>query len=131
MRSGVVALVLGFGLAAHRIPGPGAVRAVRLASNRFNPEIVEARGGDSLRFVNGPGGPHNIEFVADSIPEPARSLLARAMPGEKIGPLSSPLLLDPDEAYGFRLPALPPGRYPFHCLPHVALGMRGVLVVRP
>jgi plastocyanin len=53
------------------------------------------------------------------------------MLGEKIAPLSSPLLLDSKEHYEFVVPALPPARYPFVCLPHAASGMKGVLVVVP
>lgn len=58
-------------------------------------------------------------------------LLEAAMPGEKIGPLSSPLLLDENDRYEIAVPALSPGRYPFVCLPHFAGGMRGTLVVVP
>ena len=50
------------------------------------------------------------------------------MGGEKIGPLSSPLLLDPGEPYTFVVPALKPGKYPLYCLPHLA-NMRGSLIV--
>jgi plastocyanin len=58
-----------------------------------------------------------------------RKLLEQAMTGDKISPLSSPLLLTAGESYAFRVPALAPGRYPFVCLPHVAGNMRGVLIV--
>lgn len=57
-----------------------------------------------------------------------RALLEKAMGGEKIGPLSSPLLLDPGEPYTFVVPALKPGKYPLYCLPHLA-NMRGSLIV--
>lgn len=105
------------------------VHTIRL-TGRFDPAIIEAHAGDSLRFVNGMGGPHNIQFVVDSIPVSMRPLLERAMPGDKIGPLSSPLLIDNGEAYGFRIPDLEPGHYPFFCLPHMA-NMRGVLIIVP
>lgn len=121
----ILALILWIGV------GQGAVHVIRLESNHFAPAVIEAHQGDSLRFVNGAGGPHNVEFVTDSISEPARRMLAQAMPGDKIGPLSSPLLLSRDEAYAFRVPAIPPGRYPFGCLPHAAGNMRGTLIVIP
>jgi len=104
---------------------------VRLTGSRFVPAEIEANAGDSLRFINGPGGLHNVEFVTDSIAPPLRQRLADAMPGEKIGPLSSPLLLSGGEVYAFQVPALPPGRYPFICLAHVTAGMRGTLVILP
>jgi plastocyanin len=111
--------------------GQPVTHEVRMSGNGFHPATVEAHAGDSVRFVNGPGGLHNIEFVADSIPKALRSRLAAAMPGEKIGPLSSPLLLSAGEVYQFRLPELPPGRYPFICLAHVAVGMRGAVIIVP
>ncbi len=107
----------------------GTTHVIRLSGNSFVPAVIEAHAGDSLRFINGPGGLHNVEFVADSIPESLRSRIADAMPGEKIGPLSGPLLLSAGEEYRFRIPDLPPGRYPFICLAHVVVGMRGVLVI--
>lgn len=110
--------------------GQKAVHEIRL-TGRFDPAIIEAHAGDSLRFVNGTGGPHNVEFVVDSIAAPMRALLERAMPGEKIGPLSGPLLISTGETYAFRIPDLEPGRYPFVCLPHMTNNMRGVLVIVP
>ena len=109
--------------------GRMTLHEVRL-TGRFEPAIIEAHAGDSLRFVNGVGGPHNVQFAADSIPGPMRAKLERAMGGDKIGPLSSPLLIDRGESYGFRIPDLEPGQYPFFCLPHMA-SMRGVLVIVP
>jgi plastocyanin len=97
-------------------------------TGRFEPAIIEARAGDSLRFVLRSGGPHNVQFAVDSIAAPMRSLLERAMPGDKIGPLASPLLISAGESYTFRIPDLEPGQYPFFCLPHLA-AMRGVLVI--
>lgn len=116
------------------VPGSlsGAVHEIRLSANRFVPTQTIARAGDTVRFINGAGGPHNIQFVVDSLPgSAARDLLERAMPGEKIGPLSSPLLLDGNETYQFEIPRLPSGRYPYVCLPHAAGGMRGAIVIVP
>ena len=109
--------------------GPKAVHEIRL-TGRFDPAIIEAHAGDSIRFVNGTGGPHNIQFVSDSIPAPMRAQLEHAMPGDKIGHLSSPLLIGTAETDAFRIPDLEPGRYPFFCLPHMA-NMRGALVIVP
>ena len=101
---------------------------VRLEGNAFQPDQIHARAGDTLKFVNGNGGPHNVAFAGDSIAPSARALLEKAMGGEKIGPLSSPLLLDAGEAYAFVVPAIPKGRYPLFCLPH-QVNMRGSLIV--
>lgn len=103
---------------------------VLLQGNEFLPATIRARVGDTLRFVNGSGGPHNVAFERDSIAQAARAQLAQAMGGEKLGPLSGPLLLDPDETYLIVVPSLPAGRYPLYCLPH-QMNMRGALIVVP
>lgn len=110
-------------------PPPKTV-VVKLEGNSFRPAEIHVRPGDSVRFVNGNGGPHNVKFVDDSISAAAKELLTKAMGGEKIGPMSSPLLLDLGETYAFVVPALVPGSYPLYCLPHVAQ-MRAKLIVDP
>ena len=107
-----------------------AVHEIRMTS-RFVPGRIVARAGDTLRFINQTGGPHNIQFFADSIPEEARALLEGAMPGAKIAPLSSPLLITENDVYEIAVPALAPGRYPFVCLPHFGSRMLGTLEVVP
>lgn len=102
---------------------------VHMEANRFVPAESRVSPGDTVRFVNGEGGPHNVEFAADSIPAATtRAALDRAMPGDKLGALSGPLLIDPDETYMVVVPRIPEGRYAFVCLPHQAF-MRGALVV--
>ena len=97
--------------------------------SRFVPAAVTANPGDTLRFINQSGGPHNIQFFADSMPAEAGRLLDAAMLGEKIAPLSSPLLVLDNATYDIAVPALPPGRYPFVCLPHFGSRMLGALIV--
>jgi plastocyanin len=109
-------------------PAAPKIHEIRMTS-RFLPAVTTASPGDTLRFINEAGGPHNIEFFADSIPEEARMLLAAAMAGEKLGPLSSPLLVLDQATYDIAVPALPPGRYPFVCLPHFGSRMLGALIV--
>ena len=101
----------------------------RMTDGKFIPAVLTVHPGDTVRFKNGFGGPHNVQFFADSIPAASQAILDAAMPEEKIGPLSSHLLLEEDEVYQFVVPALPPGRYPFVCLPHFAMSMKGALVV--
>ena len=112
-------------LALARVPD---AHVVRLEGNAFVPAETRAAAGDTVRFVNGNGGPHNVMFVADSIPRDARKAIDAAMPKPKIGVMSSHLLLDPDESYTIVVPAVNAGRYLFVCLPHQA-NMRGALVV--
>lgn len=100
---------------------------VRLESNRFVPADSRVTPGDTVRFVNGQGGPHNVQFMAESIPATAQRLLNDAMT-VRILPLTSPMFIVPDEDYTIVIPKLPPGRYAFLCSPHWA-NMRGSLTV--
>jgi plastocyanin len=91
----------------------GRVIPIRLVTdeqgNRFDPEVVEARRGDVLRFTLS-SGVHSIRLVT-------------------AGGASSALMQTPGEVLDVPL-ALAPGEYTFQCDPHVALGMVGRLTVR-
>lgn len=102
---------------------------VRLEANRFVPADVRVAVGDTVRFVNGLGGPHNVQFMAESIPATIQKVLNDAMK-DRILSLTSPMLIVTDEVYTFVVPRLPPGRYAFLCSPHWA-NMRGALTVVP
>src|SRR5687768_978062 len=112
-------------------------KEVLLNNNRFMPAITTARVGDTLAFVNGRGGPHNVQFSDDSLSDAAHRLIDAAMPERpkqpwsREVPLAGPLLVLDGDTYRVVVPALPPGRYRFFCTPHVSGGMRGELVVVP
>lgn len=102
-------------------PDPGGrVVAVDLVTdgvgNYFEPAEVHVKPGDVVRF-NLKVGVHNIHFVADSnagksgYPQTASDFLQ--LPGQ-----SWDLLVH-----------LPKGSYYFQCDPHMALGMKGHLIV--
>jgi plastocyanin len=109
---------------------PPATHTVRLERNRFVPAVVTASPGDTIRFVNGEGGPHNVAFDTDSIPKDVRKVIDAAMPKPKIAEMSSGMLILQDEAYTIVVPKLGAGRYAFLCTPHWA-NMRGAIVVTP
>jgi plastocyanin len=113
---------------ALRAPAP-ASHVVRLAANRFIPAETRVAFGDTVRFVNGDGGPHNVQFMAESIPATAQSVLNDAMKN-RILPLTSPMFIVPEDVYTLVVPKLAPGRYAFLCSPHWA-NMRGALTVGP
>lgn len=108
---------------------PPATHVVRLEANRFVPADTRVSAGDTVRFINGQGGPHNVQFMAESIPATAQALLNDAMT-RRILSLTSPMFIVPDEVYTLVVPALTPGRYAFLCSPHWA-NMRGSLTVIP
>ena len=105
------------------------MHVVKLEASRFVPAESRVAPGDTVRFVNGQGGPHNVQFMAESIPATAQRLINDAM-RDRILPLTSPMFIIPDEVYTLVVPALPPGRYAFLCSPHWA-NMRGSLTVAP
>ena len=95
---------------------------------RFSPARVTARRGDVLLFKAVTGMPHSIVFEAATLSGPAHEALNGAMT-RRSGDLSSPLLTPGEAEYRVIVPALPPGRYEFFCLPHRAYDMRGMLQV--
>lgn len=108
-------------------PHAPATHVVALDRNRFDPREVHALPGDTIRFVNGMGGPHNVQFMAESISVADRKRIDDAMHG-RIAPLTSPMFIVEGETFVFVVPALSAGRYPFLCSPHWA-NMRGALVI--
>ncbi len=110
------------------------VHEIRVEANseketyRFSPARVTARPGDVLRFRTVSGTPHSIVFEGANLSGPAREALNGAMP-RRASDLSGPLLTPDGAEYRIVVPAIPPGRYEFFCLPHRAYDMRGVLEV--
>jgi len=110
------------------------VHEIRLEANpekdiyRFSPARVTARPGDVLLFRAVSGTPHSIVFESGGLSGPAHEALNGAL-SRRAADLSSPLLTPDGAEYRIVVPALPPGRYPFFCLPHRAYDMRGELQV--
>lgn len=122
--------------AATPAPAMGATHDVNMvqqgADYRFVPAELTIKVGDVVNFHNVSGGPHNIEFWADSIPAGAAAALIADMPGgpDKFqGELSSPLLTDVGATYSITFAGVPTGEYKFTCYPHMAMGMHGKLTV--
>ena len=111
------------------------VHEVRLEVNtekdeyRFRPASVTARSGDVIVFKLDNGAPHSIVFEGRGLSPRAHEALNGPMP-RRSADLSSPLLTENGAEYRITVPALPPGRYAFFCLPHRAYDMRGELVVK-
>ncbi|MGH7677405.1 MAG: plastocyanin/azurin family copper-binding protein [Gemmatimonadaceae bacterium] len=101
---------------------------VRLDRNRFMPAQLPVHPGDTVRFVNGEGGPHNVEFDKDSIAPAERKIIEGAMGPDKILPLSGPIMMLNGQVYTFVVPDLPAGRYAYLCSPHWA-NMKGAVIV--
>jgi plastocyanin len=112
---------------------PPVTHEVRMWSDgktaRFEPAQVVIHPGDAVRFVNAGGGPHNVSFDPAKLPADVRRALQADM-AEQIQPLWGPFVTDVGQGYTIRFDGVKPGRYEFFCMPHMAMSMRGVLVVR-
>lgn len=109
------------------------VHEVRMVADdrgyRFEPATVRIARGDSVAFVVVSGQPHSVAFDTAAIGGQSAHLLSARMK-EQIAPLSGPLLLSPGQRYTISFADLPSGHYPFFCLPHLTLRMKGEVIVQ-
>lgn len=97
---------------------------------KFVPNELSVKVGDQVTFHNVSGGPHNVAFFADSIPAGAAPVIDAQLK-DPLGPLSSRLMVDPNETLVLSFAGAPTGEYKFTCTPHQAMGMHGKLTVAP
>jgi plastocyanin len=96
---------------------------------RFEPADIKVKAGDGIKFVMVSGGPHNVAFDPATIPADVKPQLSANMPNQQ-GELSSPLMTNPNDSYTISFANVKPGQYPFHCTPHLAMGMKGTITVQ-
>lgn len=94
----------------------------------YVPAELTIKVGDRVVFHNVSGGPHNVQFWADSIPAGAAEALGAGMP-DQMSPLAGPLVVDPNATYTVSFNNTPAGDYKFYCLPHLANKMFGKVTV--
>jgi plastocyanin len=97
------------------------------SSYKYVPDQLTVGPNDVVRYHNKSGGPHNVAFWSDSIPSGAASKIVLPDP---MAPLSSKLVVAPDEVIELKLNEAPKGEYKYYCTPHLALGMRAKLTVK-
>ena len=97
---------------------------------RFVPADITVKAGDGIDFINVSGGPHNVAFDPAKISDDVETVLDANMPGAKIGPLSGPLLTEPNATYTVSFANVKPGKYEFNCTPHLSFGMIGNVTVQ-
>jgi plastocyanin len=119
--------------AATKVAATGATHEVKMIGDdkgyRFDPANLTIKSGDAVKFVMVTGGPHNVAFDPATTPADSKSQLDANM-DNKISELSSPMLMNPNESYTISFGGVKPGVYPFHCTPHLAMGMKGVITVQ-
>jgi plastocyanin len=97
---------------------------------RFEPSDLTIKIGDTVRWVNRSGFPHNVAFYADRIPRGAVVVIEAVMPADgKLGPMNGRLVRDAGDAFEMDFVGAPPGTYHFYSVPQEAMGMLGTLTV--
>ena len=96
---------------------------------RFEPANITVKAGDGIKFTTVNGGPHNVAFDPATVPTDVQAQLDANI-SEKMGQLSSALKTNPGESVTVSFANIKPGKYPYHCTPHLALGMKGEITVQ-
>jgi plastocyanin len=139
LRAGLVAIAVIGGLTDGPIGGSGhpSIRqsanppirhTIRMQGGRFAPYELTIAPGDTVRFVLGSGGPHNVAFRETK--GVAATQLRLRMGKDTISDLSSPLLIIPGETYDIVFTGVPAGQYPYWCIPHLPMGQMGSITVK-
>ncbi|MEO5816584.1 MAG: plastocyanin/azurin family copper-binding protein [Gemmatimonadaceae bacterium] len=118
--------------AATAAPATGTTHEVKMIGDatgyKYVPADITLKQGDAIKFIMVSGGPHNVAF--QGITDPAtKAQLDANMSGAKMGELSSPMLMQPNEAYTISFANVPAGKYDFICTPHAAMNMKGSVTV--
>jgi plastocyanin len=115
-------------------PITGTTKTVNMVGDakgyRFEPANFTVKQGDGVKFVVVRGGPHNVAFDPATIPPDVKAQLDANMGTDKMGELSSNMKMNPGESITISFGNIKPGQYPYHCTPHLALNMKGVITVQ-
>lgn len=102
-------------------------------SYKFDPADLTIKAGDGIKFTVVSTPPHNVAFdvaqpgLADAA---VKAQLDANMGANKIGELSSPLLLNVGDSYTISFAGIKAGKYVFNCTPHLAMNMKGTVTVQ-
>jgi plastocyanin len=114
-------------------PATGTTHEVKMIGDakgyRFEPADLTIKQGDAVKFIMVSGGPHNVAFLNLTDPTTKAQINAN-MPGQHMAEDSSPLLMQPNEAYTISFAKIPAGKYDYDCTPHAAMGMKGSITIQ-
>jgi plastocyanin len=120
--------------AVAKVAATGATHEIKMIGDdkgyRFEPADVTIKSGDAVKFVMVSGGPHNVAFDPAALTDAQAKAQLDANMDNKISELSSPMLMNPNEEYVISFGGVKPGKYDFHCTPHLAMGMKGSITVQ-
>jgi plastocyanin len=114
-------------------PATGTIHEVKMIGDdkgyRFEPANVTVKQGDGIKFIMVSGGPHNVAFEESGIPAAASAQLSANIENAA-APLTSQMTVNPNEVVNISFANVPAGTYNYHCTPHLAMGMKGVITVQ-
>ena len=114
-------------------PATGTIHEVKMVGDdkgyRFEPAELTVKAGDGVKFIMVSGGPHNVAFEEAGIPGGASAQLSANIENAA-APLTSQMLVNPNEAINVSFANVPAGTYNFNCTPHLAMGMKGKITVQ-
>ena len=97
---------------------------------RFEPADLTVKVGDTVRWINGSGFPHNVAFYADSIPRGAVAVIESVMPAEgKLGLMNGRILSELGDTFEMDFVNAPLGVYHYFSVVQEVLGMVGTITV--
>lgn len=115
-------------------PVTGTTHEVKMLGDaqgyRFEPANITVKQGDGIKWIMVSGGPHNVAFDAATIPADIKPQLDANMGTDKMGELSSNMKMNPNETITVSFANIKPGKYPYNCIPHLAMNMKGVVTVQ-
>ncbi len=97
---------------------------------RFEPANITVKAGDGVKFTMISGGPHNVAFDQATVADDMEMQLDANMGADKSGMLSSGMKMNANESFTVSFANVKAGTYPFHCTPHLAMNMKGVVTVQ-
>lgn len=113
----------------------GIVHEVRMVGSldlgfRFEPADLTIRPGDTVRWINESGLPHNVAFYPDRIPRGAEEVIESIMPSDgKLGPMNGRIMSELGDTFEMDFVNAPVGRYNYFSVVQEVLGMVGTLTV--
>jgi plastocyanin len=116
-----------------KAPATGKTWEVKMIGDgttyKFEPADITIKAGDNVRWTMVTGGPHNVAFDPATINPAAKPQLMANMDNQ-MSELSGPMLQGANETYDISFANVPPGKYDYHCTPHLAMGMKGSITVK-
>lgn len=97
---------------------------------RFEPANLTIKAGDGIKYVFVSGGPHNVAFEGETLAANVKAQLDANFGAQRMSELMSNMYMAVGEGITISFANIPAGVYPYHCTPHIAMNMKGVITVQ-